>query len=277
MAYQRILQPGPPGSGGSSSPAPVSSTAWAAANAAANAIGLMMEDRFLDDVEYDHGRYVAAMRRAASTAQQLRQRVGEAIGSSRLQMPAADAQQIVLGSLMQAKKMVAALRVLAYSDSSQARALERRAAQVLPQHLQATNRFLQQAKRAASSSSGTSGIGFLMAAALVALGVYLIVDLATTTETVGELNEALRTCIEAGCTPAERQVIIDEWKRRREALDQQEKESGCGPFEFLCGAAGDVIRWVALGGAVLVGGYLLWVTWPALAGGGRAIRAKLKR
>lgn len=132
---------------------PISTSGWNMANALADVAGRIMEDPFLDDAIFSPPAYHAAMNRSRSALQ----RLGRAVGV--VEVSEADARQLVLGSVKQAKRAIAWMRVMAYSPSPRARVLEQQAANAVRLLLQSTNAMLQETK--ARRRSGTSGMGVL--------------------------------------------------------------------------------------------------------------------
>lgn len=245
-------------------PAPRNSAAWTAANGLSETAGRIMEHALLDDVRYA-GEVIF---------RDWLERVREMPPGEVARIPRPAIQQIVLGSVLQAKRGIARLRMLAYASSPKARRLADQLAQKTGAVLHRTWRMVL-AVESASRTRGTSGLGWYgVLCPVCPFAVEMLADWYTSVYGLQIAIDAVDSC--DTCTEEERQVLRERFAGVWEERQRADAKSGGDMFGISEGIS-SVVKVVGIGAAVVAGGYLLWVTWPLLSGGGKAVRSGLKR
>ena len=138
-----------------------------------------------------------------------------------------------------------------------------------------------------SAPPAVSGLGFFFLLSLPALAIMggLLAGLLTLMPSVEEKAAMARRIASANCPPDLRAAGRCDWEREyREALEQINQSGIIAGLQNAANKAAnivteplqDVVRYVAIGGAVIAGGYLLFTFWPAISGFTARTRGALK-
>lgn len=240
---------------------PASPSAIAQANNLAETAGRIMEDPFLDDVVYNHAQYISAFQRTQSTLQRIAQATGL------VELPEEQAKQLLMGSVQQAKRGIAHIRVMAQSYSPRARQLEQQAIAAVGNLLQHASQLLREAKATRQQRTGASGLGFIVFIGVL-VGYLVLRELLSSTSDVDDLARAMNDCETQECRDA---VTAAFHGAAEEAglVDNFVGKLTKGVFDIFT-----PIIWVVAAG---VGVYALWVFSPVIIGGGKKVRGALKR
>lgn len=192
----------------------------------------------------------AAYRRAREQASSVVEAAADMAGTTTLSK--ADTQQLILGGLNILGNGANMLGLMALEPGAEWRGYEERLIEAMDKLATHLNALVAEAQR----EGRLSGLGLIMIAIVVGIIAYY---LGASDETIEVMREV---CGEhpdsAGCIR-----LID--------------EGSFNPFKPAADEAGKVVKWVGIGAAVLLGGFLIYTFGPALMGGAKRVRGRSLR
>lgn len=220
-----------------------SERAWSVSQAVLQSVKQLKQHPLLAGVQYNE----AAYRRAREQASSVVEAAADMAGTTTLSE--ADIQQLILGGANILANGANMLGLMAMEPGPQWRGYENRLIEAMDKLATHLNQVVAEAQR----ERRLSGLGFLVFAIIVGVIAYY---LGAADETVEVMREV---CSEHPDSAACSQLIDQgSWNPLKPAADEGAK----------------LIKWIGIGAAVLLGGYLLYTFGPALMSGSQRVRSR---